>query len=543
VAGKLQASLEVVCRDAERAETERNLAANILADYAADQPQVLADLLMDADERQLLADAREKQFAALYPKLEAHRETAVHLLEREINTPLASVIGLADKEKSKERQRANEILAKRQANAAVALLRMGRPAMVWPLLRHSPDPRVRTYVIHRLGPLGADPSALAKRLDEETDVTIRRALVLSFGEFKKHNWAHYEWESLVTKLKALYRNESDPGLQSAAAWLLRHWNHDQWLKQVDAEWAKNKEQREKRLKDIQAQLAKDKDQAKPQWYVNGHGQTMVVIPGPVKFKMGSPDTEEARKGNEAQHWRRISRTLALAAKPVTVPEFQRFKPKHEFTQGMDPRLGHPVVHLSWYEAVEYCNWLNKKEGIPPDQWCYLPNKAGKYEDGMKMAPDYLHRTGYRLPTEAEMEFASRPGAVTSRYFGESALLLRKYAWYIENYGGSIWPAGRLKPNDLGLFDMHGNVWCWCQDKYDGDYPQRNDREVIEDNEDYRVINLQDKHAALQDKRAVRGNCCTDVASFVRCASRWAPVTSWQTYYLVGFRVARTIRTE
>jgi formylglycine-generating enzyme required for sulfatase activity len=532
VAGRLQASLEAVFRDTQRAETERNLAANILADYAADQPQVLADLLMDADEVQLLTDAQERQFAAVYPKLEAHRETALVLLEREINTPLASVVGRTAKE-AKEIERANERLAKRQANAAVALLRMGRPAIVWPLLEHRKDPRVRTYLIHRLGPLGADPSMLAKRLDEGPDVTIRRALVLSFGEFRKQGWPHYEWELFVTKLKDLYQKVSDPGLRSAAEWLLRHWNQDQWLKQVDADWAKNKEQRENRLKDIQAQLAKDTGQPKPQWYVNGQGQNMVVIPSPVPFKMGSPPTEEDRQGKEAQHRRRIGRTFALAAKPVTFAEYRRFKPKHE---PKDPRSDHPVVLLSWFKAAEYCNWLNKVEGIPPDQWCYLPNKAGEYADGMKMAPDYLQLTGYRLPTEAEMEFASRAGAETSRYFGESPLLLRKYAWYALNYGGLVWPVGRLKPNDFGLFDVHGNVWCWCQDKYDGDYPQRNDREVVEDKEDYREIRG-------RDPRVVRGNCCTDVASFMRCASRWSPATSQQRFYFVGFRIARTIRAE
>ena len=74
-------------------------------------------------------------------------------------------------------------LAKRQANAAVALLRMNQPAKVWPLLKHGPDPRVRSYLIHRLGPLGADAGAILKQLDEEPDVTIRRALLLSLGEY------------------------------------------------------------------------------------------------------------------------------------------------------------------------------------------------------------------------------------------------------------------------------------------------------------------------------------------------------------------------
>src|SRR5262249_7389009 len=73
--------------------------------------------------------------------------------------------------------------AKREVNAAVALLRMGQSEKVWPLLKHTPDPRVRSYLIHALSPLGADASAVVKQLNRESDVAIRRALLLSLGEF------------------------------------------------------------------------------------------------------------------------------------------------------------------------------------------------------------------------------------------------------------------------------------------------------------------------------------------------------------------------
>ena len=76
-----------------------------------------------------------------------------------------------------------ETLAKRQAVAAVTLYRSGMPEMVWPLLKFSPDPRLRCYIIHWLSPLGADPQTIVKRLNDEPDVTIRRALVLALGEF------------------------------------------------------------------------------------------------------------------------------------------------------------------------------------------------------------------------------------------------------------------------------------------------------------------------------------------------------------------------
>src|SRR5262249_23483616 len=155
--------LTAVFRDRGEGRTsERSLATSILADYAGDHPGLLADLAQDADE---------KQFAVLLPLLEVHRERAVAVM--------VETVGVALDSKRTDEQK--EVLAKRQVNAAVALLRLGRADRVWPVLRHGPDPRVRSYLIHRLSPLGAEPGALVKRLDEEPDLSIRRALLLALG--------------------------------------------------------------------------------------------------------------------------------------------------------------------------------------------------------------------------------------------------------------------------------------------------------------------------------------------------------------------------
>ncbi len=156
--------LSAIYRDNDHRETERSLATDILADYAADQPELLADLLMDSDE---------KQFAMLYPRFSDLGKGGLPALSAEIDRKLPPDTDLETKNR----------LAKRQANAAAALLRMNESARVWPLLASSPDPSARTYMIHRFAGMAVAPKSIIDRLDVEPDVSIRRALILSLGEY------------------------------------------------------------------------------------------------------------------------------------------------------------------------------------------------------------------------------------------------------------------------------------------------------------------------------------------------------------------------
>jgi serine/threonine protein kinase/formylglycine-generating enzyme required for sulfatase activity len=490
---------------------ERNLAASILADFAADNPQVLADLLMDADD---------KQFAAIYPKLQQRSEQGVPLLTGEIEKKLPADTPSSDDKREK--------LAKRQANAAVALLRLNRPEKVWPLLQHRHDPRVRSYLIHRLSPMGADAGAIIERLDVEPDLTIRRALLLSLGEFTEEALSAAVRTSLLPKLQDLYRKNADPGIHAAAEWLLRTWQQEAWLKQVNEAWAKDKALREKRLEGIEQLIRRGKGKATPQWYVNSQGQAMVVIPGPVEFLMGSPTTEADRGGSEQQHKRRIARSFALATTPVTKEQFLRYRPT--FTHGemrRYPTPSCPIGGVTWYGAAAYCNWLSEQDGIDKAEWCYETNlQAGV----TALKKDYLSLKGYRLPTEAEVEYATRSGTLTSRYFGETEELLPKYGYYNKNSEDKTWPVGSKKPNDFGLFDVYGNVYTWCQESLKP-YPGAKIDVAIDDIEDkLEIINT--------DGRVLRGGSFHSQVSNARSASRNNNLPAyWTNYY--GFRPART----
>jgi formylglycine-generating enzyme required for sulfatase activity len=487
---------------------DRNLATNLLADYAADNPQVLADLLMDADE---------KQFAVIYAKFREHGAKGLPLLTGEIDRTLPAELPSADEKR--------EALAKRQANAAVALLRMDQPDKVWPLLTHRPDPRVRSYLIHRLALLGADAGAVVKRLDDATDVTVRRALLLSLGQFPESDVLAAA-PALLPKVQAVYRTEADPGLHAAAGWLLRQWKKEAWLGQVSAEWAAGK------VADGAWRLAGGKwapppgaRRSSPGWYVNGQGQTMVVIPGPVEFVMGAPATEADRRADEVQHPCTIGHSFALAATPVTKEQFLRFRPKFshgDFHRYPEPTC--PIGGVTWYEAAAYCNWLSKEEAIPGDQWCYEIK-----DNETRLKANYLGLCGYRLPTEAEMEYATRAGATTARYFGETEELLPKYAWYVKNARDRTWPVGSLTPNDLGLFDVQGNVFTWCQESYK---PYPDEGKMADDREDGLAV-------PGTQSRALRGGSFVTPAPIVRSAYRISYVPTLRIFS-VGFRLARTL---
>lgn len=192
---------------------------------------------------------------------------------------------------------------------------------------------------------------------------------------------------------------------------------------------------------------------------NGQGQRLVLVP-PGRFKMGSAGTELGRDHDETPaHTVTVANGFYLAATEVTNAQYQRFLSESRYDGSPDADEfylihirketqvsasdDYPVVYVSWRNAMVYCAWLTDEE-----------SRAGRLPLGW----------GYRLPTEAEWEYACRAGTNTMYSFGKDAAALNEYAWYRDNADGKPQPVGRKRANPWGFFDLHGNVWEWCLSK-------------------------------------------------------------------------------
>src|SRR5204863_5967918 len=124
-------------------------------------------------------------------------------------------------------------LARRQARAAVLLVQLGDADRVWPLLRYSSEPILRSYLLHDLGRRGTEAAILISRLQTETDVAARRALVLCLGELTGEQLSADQRRQVLPLLLSWYRDEPDPGIHGAIDWLLRHGRQGDMPRQID----------------------------------------------------------------------------------------------------------------------------------------------------------------------------------------------------------------------------------------------------------------------------------------------------------------------
>ncbi len=178
------------------------------------------------------------------------------------------------------------------------------------------------------------------------------------------------------------------------------------------------------------------------------GIQMIVIPA-GEFVMGSDHGED----DEKPAHKVILTSFHIDQYEVTQKEYERLMGKNP-SKIKNPN--HPVEQVRWYDAIQYCNQRSMRDGYDP---CY----------NLETAQCLFDVNGYRLPTEAEWEYACRAGTHTLYSYGNDPNQLAQYAWYKNNANKKTNPVGKKKPNPWGLYDMYGNVWEWCNDYYHETY--------------------------------------------------------------------------
>ncbi len=206
---------------------------------------------------------------------------------------------------------------------------------------------------------------------------------------------------------------------------------------------------------------------------NSIGMRFVYIP-PGTFMMGSPENEPNRDKDETLHKVTLTKGFYMQTTEVTQGQWKAIMGKNP-SKFYDCGDNCPVEQVSWDDAQTFIRKLNENEGT----------------------------SKYRLPTEAEWEYAARAGTTTAYSFGDDKNQLGQYAWYEDNSGKKSHPVGQLKPNPWGLYDIHGNVMEWCHDAYGDTYYANSP-------------STDPKGASSGSERAMRG--CSWIASASLCTS-------------------------
>jgi formylglycine-generating enzyme required for sulfatase activity len=403
-----------------------------------------------------------------------------------------------------------DAFTRRQANAAAMLLHLDRTDTVWQLLRHRDDPRLATWITQLLPEVELEHQILIQQLANETDASARQAILLALQGYAKSRASDFTDGSTISLLFEIYKTDGDGGVHSSARLLL------DTLGQAAARQAADVE------------LAVQDSAEGQNWRQTELADTMVRFTGPIEFQMGSTANEPFhQKYIERLHRRRIPRSFEIATTEVTVEQFLRFRPEHNYPHEYCPERSCPVIMINYFDAMAYCRWLSEQEGMPESEMCYPP--LDEIREGMTLPNNYLGRRGYRLPTEAEMEYVCRADSITSRYYGNAGELLTKYAWTAANSNYQASRVAHLWPNRFGLFDVLGNAGEYCQSLV-GPYPSVGRL----------ALDLEERGGVVASTRVIwRGGAFLYQPSNARSAHR-DDTTASREHPFLGFRVARTV---
>ena len=408
-----------------------------------------------------------------------------------------------------------------KARLALVALHLNNPELSADMLRFEdrPDPIQRTVFIETFPKWHGDLNELSMQLRDATDGALRSGISLGIGSIEEvDDQARQAWQDVFSEW---YVNQPDAGTHSAAGWALRTWGLE--LPEIPPP--------------AQPEAAQD-------WMVTPSGLTMLRIPA-GEFVRETAGTAE-NKGPKPQTVR-ITRDFFLSDREVSVRLFQQFiedadydRPKpvdwQRVREETSPTAEHPVQQVNWYDVVMFCNWLSHREGLTP---CYeLTGEKEKIKIGSREEENDAWRlidaaNGYRLPSEAQWEYACRAETTTRFAFGEDEATLDVYGVSSGNSNSRAAACGTKLCNSWGLFDMHGNIREWCGDWY----ASYGEDSVVND-----PLGPIERPESGSLRRVHRGGAWSYTAGSCRSSYRVLNFPSLRLNSL-GFRVARSFVQE
>jgi len=394
----------------------------------------------------------------------------------------------------------------RKSKITIVALHLGDSSLAVEACAQRPDPIQRTTFIETLGKWHGSPSRLLEQSLPSPDAGLQSALCLGIGSISPDQVMETERKAVQSQWSNWHASSGDAALHSASGWALRQWKFELPV------------------------LSQTKQLSEGhQWHVNTVGLTMLQLPS------GSFVRKDEKQQNTGEQQVSLTRSFLLSDREISVGLFQQFMddagyPASEKPQkwegankSFSPTAEHPVQQVSWSDAAMFCNWLSKRDGL--DAAFERTGEKDKDYQGKDTESDAWRpipgANGYRLPTEAEWEYACRASSTTTFCFGDDEKVLDRYS---VNRASRTEPCGSRLPNGFGLFDMHGNVFEWCQDWY-GNYGS--------------TASITDPIGPENGQsRVLRGGSFNTNASLVRSANRnaYLPANRNDIY---GFRVART----
>ena len=427
------------------AELIDGFSTNLLQVESAEHASIAAAAILTFDPQQfrtltsILLSAGDVQYRAIMEILQQQPEVARAQLQK-----LIAIVPDA-----RDNAPAAEPDPMREVNFAMAMWQFGDQEPLRRMSHLSPDPTVRTLLIHSMNPVRVDASALSDLILESADgdpvlnVSLS-AFVSHLDDIPKISVA----PRLTERIRELFLTHRESETHSLCELLLRKVGEEPTAL-------------------LAGRTELSKSDAERNWYINRLGMCMIVI-RPSELSRRFPGITH----KVPDHDYAISATEITCEQMLKlVPEWKRRLVAAAIVE--ESPTDWPAGNIDVDHAELFCLRLSEHDGIKDSEWCYSSDKNLGVKESL-VVPDYLQKTGYRIPTDEEWMYVCRCCTSTDLSIGTNRTLLPHYAWSLPFSEGNAQPVAKLLPNQFGLFDCYGNVaeTCFTQNGSAGDYLSR-----------------------------------------------------------------------